>query len=471
MEIQDTDSRPILEGAAQVASLEAGLVVGEVYPGSLAEAIELKAGDRIEAIDGRPIRDPIDFRFHFGEEDLELTVRRREEVTVFQIEKDPDEDLGVSFEDMPILKCDNKCVFCFLHQMPKKLRKTLYYQDDDYRLSFLHGAYVTLTNLSDEEFDRIVKQRLTPMYVSVHATDPDVRGHLLGRKGPVDVLERIDFLIDAGIEVHTQVVLCPGINDGPHLEKTIQDLAERYPSVASLGVVPLGLTKFRQNLPDLAPIGPEDCTSALGTIHGFQESYLKSLGSRFVYAGDEFYLQHGEQPPDATRYDGFPLIENGIGMVRRFLDDFVSKVSSLSEKIPSGRITLVTGQLGRIFLEPMATKLNTRPGTDIQVLPVVNQFLGEGITVSGLLAGEDILRTLKGRDRLGDRIILPPNCVNHEGILLDDITPAVISEDMGVAVQVGTYSLIDTLCGDASASPRAQEKATDHPYIASHQNP
>lgn len=470
MAIPDHNDRPVLEGAEQVETLEAGLLIKAVADGSLAQAMALLPGDRIEAIDGKPVRDPIDFRFNFGDEIVELTIVRDDARLIYEIEKDPDEDLGVTFEDMSILKCDNKCVFCFLHQMPKKLRKTLYYQDDDYRLSFLHGAYVTLTNLSDEEFDRIVTQRLSPMYVSVHATDPDVRGALLGRKGPVDVLERLDFLIEAGIQIHTQVVFCPGINDGSHLDKTIEDLAARYPDVASLGVVPLGLTKFRQNLPDLAPVTREDCQRVLEQVHGHQDRFLASIGSRFVYAGDEFYLQSGEQPPAAERYDGFPLVENGIGMVRRFTDDFTEGFEAFAEQRPEGNVSIVTGMLGEGFVAPMVERLNGLPGLTIEIVPVQNDFLGHGITVSGLLAGEDILKTLKSRSTLGDRIILPPNCVNHEGILLDDVAPADLSAALGKPVEVGTYSLLDSVLGTADRDPAA-DVGLDHPYIASHQNP
>jgi putative radical SAM enzyme (TIGR03279 family) len=470
MAIPNHSDRPVLEGADQVDALEVGLTVKAIAPDSLGEALELVPGDKIEMVDGEPVRDAIDFRFNFGDEQVELTIRRGEVLLVYDIEKDPDEDLGVTFEDMSILKCDNKCVFCFLHQMPKKLRKTLYYQDDDYRLSFLHGAYVTLTNLSDDEFDRIVTQRLSPMYVSVHATDPMVRGGLLGRKGPVDVLERLDFLIEAGIEIHTQVVFCPGINDGEHLDQTIEDLAARYPAVASLGVVPLGLTKFRQNLPELAAVTGPDCRRVLKQVHAHQERFLSSLGSRFVYAGDEFYLQSEIAPPDAPRYDGFPLVENGIGMVRRFLDDFQEGLDSFSSSPASGHISIVTGLLGERFIAPMASRLSGLPGLTVDVIPVKNDFLGHGITVSGLLAGEDILNTLKASSRLGDRILLPPNSANHEGILLDDMTPSQIGTAIGKTVEVGSYSLLDSIAGNGSRTEE-MDPGLDHPYITSHQNP
>ena len=465
------ETRTVLEGARIIDEAEVGLVIKEVEGESLAEALELRPGDAIEALNGQPVRDAIDFRFNFGEKLIDLRVRRGDATLDFEIEKDPDDDLGVVFEDMAILRCDNKCVFCFLHQMPKKLRKTLYYQDDDYRLSFLHGAYVTLTNLSDEEFERIVSQRLSPMYVSVHATDPDVRGRLLGRSGPVDVLERLDYLISKGITCHTQVVLCPEINDGAHLDKTIRDLADRFPDVMSLGIVPLGLTKFRQNLPDLTPINQGHCRSVLDQIHAHQDRLLADTGSRFVYAGDEFYLQSGNGVPPAERYDGFPLVENGIGMIRRFLDDFDARIETLQESGYTGEITLVTGKLGEGFVSPLATRMNQLPGLKVHVLPVTNDFLGHGITVSGLLAGEDILSALKTANLPSDRIILPPNCVNHEGILLDDLAPMDLSQELGQTLEIGTYSLVESVLSPRTGTEVRTGLDVDHPYIASHQNP
>ena len=252
-----------VEGLPQVESLGTGVCVEEVIPEGIGESIGILPGDVIEAINGHPVRDPIDYRFHIGEEEVEVSLKRDGQYLLLDIEKDADDDLGITLGDMPILKCNNKCVFCFLHQMPKGMRKTLYYQDDDYRLSFLHGAYVTLTNLSEEEFQRVIDQRLSPMYISVHATDPALRAELLGREGEVEVLDRIAYLAENNIQMHAQVVLCPGINDGKHLKQTIFDLADWYPHVASVGVVPLGLTRFRKNLPDLSPVTPDIAKACL----------------------------------------------------------------------------------------------------------------------------------------------------------------------------------------------------------------
>ena len=315
-----------VEGRRGIERVEAGLQIRFVHPDGIGDAMGLRPGDVLESINGQPVRDPIDYRFYMGDEDVVTAVRRGDERFLFEIEKEIDDDLGVDFEDMPILKCDNKCVFCFLHQMPKGLRKTLYYQDDDYRLSFLHGAYVTLTNLSKAEFQRIIDQKLSPMYISVHATDPLLRAELLGRRRATPVLDRIDTLGVHGIKMHAQVVLCPGINDGHALKQTIFDLAARHPQVVSVGVVPLGLTKFRKNLPVLNPVTSADAGRAIRQITAWQAVLKPRLGTRFVYLGDEMYLMTGQPVPPKPEYEGFPLVENGIGMVRRFVDGFDDRI-------------------------------------------------------------------------------------------------------------------------------------------------
>ncbi len=463
-----------VEGRPQVDEAVAGLDVEAVAYGGIGEAVGIRPGDVIESINGEPVRDPIDYRFHVAEETVEVVLRRGDEVVVVDVEKDPDDDLGVTLSEMPIIKCNNKCVFCFLHQMPKRMRKTLYYQDDDYRLSFLHGAYVTLTNLSEEEFGRIVEQRLSPMYISVHATDPELRATLLGRTEPVDVMERIDFLASHGIRMHAQVVLCPGLNDGQHLKRTVYDLARWYPSVESVGIVPLGLTRYRQNLPRLDPVTPEVAVECLDQASAWQRQFRRKFGVNFVYFGDEFYLTSGRGVPEAAHYDGFPLVENGVGMVRRFTDRFAAGAPAL-ESLTSGRIsiTLVTSVLGAVFIRPMAKRLNRIPWMSVRVVEVKNRFLGEGITVSGLLTGQDMLDALKSQWRETDLVILPPNCVSHHGLFLDDLTPADLESALKRRVLIGTYDLADTAAraarGDAPAGSEDDLMRSPHPYILPHQ--
>ncbi len=463
-----------VEGRRSVERVDTGLQIRLVHPGGIGEAIGLQRGDIVETINGHPVRDPIDYRFYMGDEDVSALVRRGEDRFLFEIEKDIEDDLGVDFEDMPILKCDNKCVFCFLHQMPKGLRKTLYYQDDDYRLSFLHGAYVTLTNLSEDEFQRIIDQKLSPMYISVHATDPKLRAELLGRRRATPVLDRIDILAKQGIQMHAQVVLCPGINDGQALKQTVFDLAARHPRVESLGVVPLGLTKFRENLPKLNPVTRADAAMAIREIRAWQGMLKKRLGTRFVYLGDEMYLMAGQSVPLRSEYDGFPLVENGIGMVRRFIDGFENRIEELENlALPPQRFVLVTGMLGTHFLDTMVKRLNRISWIDARVVPVVNRFLGEGITVSGLLSGNDIGRALiDARIRSNETVLLPPNCLNHNGLFLDDILLKDLEQKVGCRAIVGTYDLVETIqnaVGGVSAFVDAGSEIVVHPYISSHQ--
>jgi len=470
----DKPTRAQVEGRPVTKALEVGLKIETVLPEGIGDALGLLPGDLLEEINGQPIRDAIDYRFHLGEEDIEVQIRRGSDVFIFEIEKDIEDDLGVEFEEMPILKCDNKCVFCFLHQMPKGMRKTLYYQDDDYRLSFLHGAYVTLTNLSDEEFERIINQRLNPMYISVHATDPTLRAELLGRKDPTPVLDRIDVLAKEGIRMHTQVVLCPGVNDGQALKQTIFDLAARHPHIESVGVVPLGLTKYRKNLPELTPVSVSDAEAAIEQVSQWQGVYKKKFGTRFVYLGDEFYLKAGQPIPPPAAYDGFPLVENGIGMVRRFVDAFEDQIDVLENmESPQQTFVLVTGMLGQQFLAPMVARLNQISWIAARLVAVPNRFLGEGITVSGLLTGADIADAVqKSGVTETDLVLLPPNCVNHNGLFLDDLTPANLSNQLGGSVYVGTYDLVESIqnaIDGISECPITGSEEVAHPYISSHQ--
>lgn len=461
-----------VEGRRGIERVEAGLQIRFVHPDGIGDAMGLRPGDVLESINGQPVRDPIDYRFYMGDEDVLTAVRRGDERFLFEIEKEIEDDLGVDFEDMPILKCDNKCVFCFLHQMPKGLRKTLYYQDDDYRLSFLHGAYVTLTNLSKDEFQRIIDQKLSPMYISVHATDPLLRAELLGRRRATPVLDRIDTLGAHKIEMHAQVVLCPGINDGHALKQTIFDLAARHPHVASVGVVPLGLTKFRKNLPALNPVTSADADRAIRQITAWQAALKPRLGTRFVYLGDEMYLMTGQPVPPKPEYEGFPLVENGIGMVRRFVDGFEQRIEELEAlALPPHRFALVTGVLGVRFLDAIVERLNRISWISARVVPVVNRFLGEGITVSGLLSGGDIIRALADVAR-DETVLLPPNCLNHNGLFLDDLTLDDLVQRVRCPVVVGTYDLVETIhkaVGGASTSLHPHNEDVAHPYISPHQ--
>src|SRR5881398_2352235 len=300
-----------------------GVVVARIRPRTAAAAAGLTRGDRVLAINGHRLRDAIDFQFHAGEPELELRVERDGTLLTLPLER-RGADLGVELEPPragEIATCANKCVFCFIHQLPKGMRKSLYVKDDDFRLSFLHGNYITLTDLEEAELTRIVEQRLSPLYVSVHATDPALRWELLGRpRASAEILPRLERLAKAGIRMHAQVVLCPGLNDGAHLERTVRELAPLHPHVATTAVVPVGLTRHRERLPALRTLTDQEAQALVGTVTAWQSEFSARLGSRFVFLGDEVYLQAGATLPEADAYEGFAVAEDGIGLVRRFED-------------------------------------------------------------------------------------------------------------------------------------------------------
>ena len=330
--------------------------VKTVETGTLADRAGFEPGDRILSINGEDIDDLIDFQVHSSDEVLDFEIERRDEVYEVQVQRQADETLGFAFEEMRLRQCNNKCVFCFLHQMPKGLRRSLYFEDDDYRLSFLHGSYVTLTNLKDADLQRIIDQRLSPQYISVHATDPHVRQQLLGRKkATVPILERIELLASHDIEMHAQIVLCPGLNDGIHLERTVTELAALYPAVRSAALVPVGLTRFRDHLPDLQPVTESLAQGYVTAIAAWGDEFTDATGERFVYAADELFLLCDRHPPEAGYYDAFPQIENGIGMVRTFLDTWARRrdevVAVATSSSCERRIAVVTGRLAGRFCQ------------------------------------------------------------------------------------------------------------------------
>ena len=416
------------------------VVIRQIEPGSLGCRAGFRAGDGIRTINGHSIQDVIDFQIQSAEELLHIEVERDGEVYEVEVERFPGESFGLTLEEMRLRQCNNKCVFCFIHQMPEGMRSSLYFEDDDYRLSFLHGSYVTLTNIKERDIDRIIEQHLSPQYLSVHATTPSLRQKMLGRRLPVDILERIGKLADKGIEMHTQVVLCPGWNDGEHLHQTVHDLSAYYPAMRSVALVPVGLTKFRQNLPRLGPVTPRLAHHYIAQADDWGEIFQRNLGERLVYAADELFLLTGQYPPAASYYDAFPQLENGIGMVRSFLDQWERDKKQLPASLPQPiRLALVTGQLATFFMAPVVAELNQIPGLQVDLLTVENDFFGHGITVSGLLSGEDILKHI--RRGPWDRVLLPPNCINGEGLTLDDKTVPALQEAAGVPLAVGDYNL------------------------------
>jgi putative radical SAM enzyme (TIGR03279 family) len=419
-----------------------GVVVAAVTPRTAAALGGLRPGDRIVAINGAPLRDVIDFHFHAGEERLRLSVERDGRARTVRLTR-RGSGLGLQLEaprPTEIATCANKCVFCFIHQLPKGMRKSLYVKDDDFRLSFLHGNYITLTDLAESELERIEAQRLSPLYVSVHATDPDLRHALLGQpKVRRELLPVMERLAKAGIAMHAQIVLCPGWNDDVHLDRTVHELARLHPAVPTTAVVPVGLTRHRERLPALRPVTAEEARVLVRTIEGWQAEFQASLGTRFVWAADELYLQSAIPLPPAPAYEGFAVAEDGIGLVRRFEDGFARALGRRPARLPHPRrVTVVTGELFAPRMRALLDRVRVE-GLSVNLVPVANEFFGRGIGVAGLLTGRDIQIQLgqiqlAGRG-LGDVVLLPAVALRDgAGVFLDDLTPADLATTLETPV-------------------------------------
>ena len=428
-----------------------GVVVASVRAGTDAASAGLRAGDRVLAVNGEALRDAIDFQFHGGDDVLRLDVERdglRRPLTVVRSRA----DLGVELvppRPGDIATCANKCVFCFIHQLPRGMRKSLYVKDDDYRLSFLHGNYITLTDLAEPDFERIVEQRLSPLYVSVHATDPALRHRLLGSpRRSAEILPRLERLAKARIRVHAQVVLCPDLNDGPHLARTVRELSALHPHVATTAIVPVGLTRHRQRLPELRTLTAAEAAALVDTVGEWQHGFLSTLGSRFVFLADEVYLLAGRPLPGAVAYEGFAIAEDGIGLVRRFEDGWRRSVARRGRRGIRRDTTLVTGEMFGPRLECLVAELED--ARRARVVAVPNDFFGRGIGVAGLLTGADIQAHLAARGDLGEVVLVPAVTVRDgDGVFLDDVTPADLARDLGLPVKVVApepAALLDALC-------------------------
>ena len=395
---------------------------------SIAEEVDLEAGDKLVKIDGQVLNDYIDYKFLVTDNYLELeVVKQNGEYWVIEVEKDYDEEIGIEFSDIVfdgLKTCHNNCIFCFVDQMPDGCRKTLSLKDDDYRFSFLKGSYTTLTNLSSEEFNRIKRMHLSPINISVHSTNPTVRKNMLNNKNAGKILEQIKELVRSGIEVNTQVVLCPGINDGQYLKQTIEDLGQFAPQVRSLAIVPVGLTKYREGLADLRSFTAEEAKEVIAMVENYQTQFKDSIDSNFVYLADEFYLLAGEEIPARNYYDEFPQLENGIGMVRLLRDEFEELKSDLPKQIENERkISLITGELGFKSLKPIIQRLNEIDNLELEALVMENDFFGSQVTVTGLLTAQDILKQLQETESdLGDLMLVPDILLNDDNLFLDDLS-------------------------------------------------
>ena len=412
-----------------------GACIAGIIPGSIADEIGLQPGDVLLTIDGQSPADYIAYRFAIADEVITMEVLRGEETSLFEIEKEMDEDLGIIFRGDVfdgVRACRNRCIFCFEDQMPAGMRASLRLRDDDYRLSFLHGNFLTLTNITDEDLTRIIREHLSPLFISIHATDLDIRRKLLRNSQAPDILSQIRILAEGGIEMHGQIVLCPGWNDGTVLVKTLQELAAMHPMLRSIGVVPVGLTAHRPSGAQLRPLGVEDARSALKIIEHSQAQCLVQLGTRLTFAADELYLTAGQAIPPREAYEGFPQRENGIGLARIFLDEALQcDIPAIAPAIRHA--TLITGTLAAPLLEIFCDRLRQAWHIDLQVLAARNAFYGGGVSVAGLLTGADIRLAVKDR-QIGEMLILPAQTLNSEGYFLDDDTPQALAASLHVPI-------------------------------------
>lgn len=439
-------------------------IISKVEPGSIADELELEPGDILLSINGKEIEDVFDYHYLIHDEYLTAVFLKADgEEWELEIEKDYDDDLGIEFENglMDDYKsCHNKCIFCFIDQMPKGMRDTLYFKDDDSRLSFLQGNYVTLTNMKDKDLDRIIRYKLAPINISVQTTNPELRCMMLHNRFAGDALKKIDRLYEGGIEMNGQIVLCRGINDGEELERSIRDLTKYLPYMESVSVVPVGLSKYRDGLFPLEPFTKEDARAVLTTIHKWQEICMKNHGTHFIHASDEWYLLAEWPLPEADNYDGYIQLENGVGMIRLLMDEFEEAMRQLAEEeageetdealLPDRtrvhRLSLATGLLAAPFLMQLSEKCHEAyPNYEITVYPIVNEFFGERITVSGLITGQDLEKQLKGRD-LGEKLLLPCNMLRSgEEVFLDDMTLMELKESLQVPIDIVKSSGQDLL--------------------------
>lgn len=399
------------------------LKVESVFRGSIGDVLGIRPGDRLVEINGHTIRDIIDYQFYSADDVIDCTFLRNRKVKSIRFRQEECQNSGLDFEPMRLKKCGNRCIFCFVDQNPKGMRLSLYFKDEDYRLSFIHGNYVTLTQVSRNDLKRIVEQRLSPLYVSIHAVDLKIRKNLLGLKQDDRLLGKIRFLINNGIELHGQIVLCPGINDGKVLKESLETLSSFFPGVHSIAVVPVGLTRHRQGLPKLRGYDSDSARIVLEEVENVQKGFKRKLGQSFVYLADEFYLLGRISLPCFEHYEDFWQLENGVGLTRSFLKTFDEASKEFPEKLDrSRRFVIVTGALAEPVIEsyvlPVLRKIKN---LHIHIRVVYNRFYGDSITVSGLLTGQDIIDAFRGDENDAD-LLLPHNCLNSDEFFLDDLS-------------------------------------------------
>ena len=424
-----------------------------VLPGSIAEELELEPGDVLLAVNDHEIEDVFDYHYYTNEEYLTVLVRKPDgEEWELEIEKEFEEDLGIEFESSLMddyRSCRNHCIFCFIDQMPPGMRETLYFKDDDSRLSFLQGNYVTLTNMSDHDIDRIIHYHLGPINISFQTTNPNLRCKMLHNRFAGDVFPKIRRLADAGIELNGQIVLCRDINDGAELERSISDMTSYLPALRSVSVVPVGLSKYREGLYPLKPFDAQSAGEVIDLIESWQKKIYPQYGVHFVHASDEWYLLAGRPLPEEERYDGYLQLENGVGMLRLLKEEVEETLAEVKPDVetPKRRVSIATGRLAGPFLKELGKRIETvHQNVTLQIFEIRNDFFGESITVSGLITGQDLIAQLKDQD-LGDELLLPSNMIRSgERVFLDDLTIEDAEEALGIPIRIVESGGRDLVC-------------------------
>jgi putative radical SAM enzyme (TIGR03279 family) len=438
--------------------------ISRVLPDSIAAEVGFEVGDLLVSINGQPLRDLIDYQFLCADEVLELEVLDPEGKShSVEIDKEYDEDIGLEFENAffdGLIQCNNQCPFCFIDQQPPGKRESLYLKDDDYRLSFLYGSYLTLTNLSDREWQRIEQMRLSPLYVSVHATEPDVRTKLLKNARAGKILEQLRWFQARDLQIHAQVVLCPGINDGSHLEQTILDLAQFHrgdiPAVASVAIVPVGLTRFRPDTNEVIPVSIAKANEIIDQVQALQAQFYQKFGSTFAWLADEWFLIARRDLPPASHYESYPQIDNGVGSIRLFLTQFEKAARSLPDHVtPPRRLVWVVGNTVEHAFQPILERLNQVQGLDVQMAALNSEYWGQTMTVTGLLTGYDLVNALQGKN-LGDGLLVPSLMLKHGTTqFLDDRAIAEVAAELNTQIYVVGGSPADLIQTCLHARPMA----------------
>ena len=436
--------------------------IASVAPGSIAQEMELAAGDIVLSVNGQEIEDVFDYHYLINDEYLKLLVRKPDgEEWELEIEKEFQEDLGIQFENSLMddyRSCRNHCIFCFIDQMPPGMRETLYFKDDDARLSFLQGNYVTLTNMSDHDIDRIIRYHLSPINISFQTTNPQLRCRMLHNRFAGDIFPKVQRLFEAGIEMNGQIVLCKGFNDGQELERSIRDLTGYLPHLKSVSVVPVGLSRFREGLEALEPFTAQEAAQVIDLVESWQDKLFPQWGLHFIHCSDEWYLLAGREIPQEERYDGYLQLENGVGMLRLLEEEVAQELSGRTGDDRVRRVALATGLLAAPTLRRQMAKIQEKyPGVSAEVYAVRNDFFGTSITVSGLVTGQDLTRQLAGRD-LGEQLLIPCNMLRAgENVFLDDMTVEMAEDALQISVDV-----VETEGADLVRAVLGEQKETTH---------